>query len=197
MRLLIATNNEGKVRELEEALGGLGVEIVRLSELGDAAPDAPEETGATFEENALLKARYYFERTSVAAVADDSGLEVDALGGRPGVLSARYGGAGATDAERVDRLLGELASLRASDRSARFVCVLALVGPDVERTFVGECRGHIRIAPAGEKGFGYDPVFLPEGETRTFAEMSAADKAAISHRGRAVRALASSLSGGG
>jgi XTP/dITP diphosphohydrolase len=189
MRLLIATNNAGKVRELGEALRGLEVDLVRLADLGDGAPESPEETGSTFEENALLKARYYFERTGLASVADDSGLEVDALGGRPGVLSARYAGPDATDADRVDVLLDELAGTADRDRSARFVCVIAFVGDGIERTFAGECAGHIAGVAAGSAGFGYDPIFVPTGETRTFAEMASDAKAAISHRGRAVRAF--------
>jgi XTP/dITP diphosphohydrolase len=189
MRLLIATHNAGKVRELGEALRGLDVDIVRLDDLGDAAPEAPEETGSTFEENALLKARYCYERAGLPSVADDSGLEVDALGGRPGVLSARYAGSDATDPDRVDLLLEELASAGARDRSARFVCVIAFVGDGIERTFTGECAGHIADRAVGSGGFGYDPVFVPSGESRTFAEMASDEKAAISHRGRAVRAF--------
>jgi XTP/dITP diphosphohydrolase len=189
MKLLIATHNAGKVRELADALRGLDVEIVRLTDLGPDAPDAPEETGSTFEENALLKARYFHERTGLASVADDSGLEVAALGGRPGVLSARYAGPSASDAERVERLLAELRAGPASDRSARFVCVLALAGDGFEHSFAGACEGRIAERPSGRNGFGYDPVFVPVGETRTFAEMSRGEKAAMSHRGRAVRAF--------
>lgn len=189
MKLLIATNNAGKVRELGEALRGLDVEVVRLADLGDEAPEAPEETGATFEENALLKARYYYERTGLASVADDSGLEVDALGGRPGVYSARYGGPDATDGDRVERLLGELSNYPSEKRLARFVCVIAYVGEGVERTFTGECAGYIADHASGDGGFGYDPLFVPTGDTRTFAEMAPYEKAAVSHRGRAVRAF--------
>ena len=190
MELLIATANRGKIRELTEALGGLGLEPVGLGALGYGDRPTPEETGATFEENALLKARYYHEMSGMLTLADDSGLEVDALGGRPGVYSARYG---STDAERIERLLDELEGRPASERTARFVCVLALVGENLTQTFTGICDGRIRSAPSGRGGFGYDPVFVPERETRTFAEMSPAEKAAVSHRGRALRALADFL----
>jgi XTP/dITP diphosphohydrolase len=195
MQLLIATNNAGKVRELEDALRGLDVDLFALSDLGDVVPEAPEETGATFEENALLKAGYYFARTGIPSVADDSGLEVEALGGRPGVLSARYGGPAATDAERVERLLDELSGTPPAERAARFVCVLAVVAEGIAETFTGRCDGRIRDGAVGSNGFGYDPIFVPDGETRTFAEMSAEEKGALSHRGRAVRAFAEFLSG--
>jgi XTP/dITP diphosphohydrolase len=196
MKLLIATNNAGKVRELGEALGTLDVEIVRLDDLADV-PDAPEETGTTFVDNALLKARFYLERTGIACVADDSGLEVAALDGRPGVYSARYGGAGATDADRVALLLGEMESFEGDARSARFVCALALVDGAAEHVFVGECPGHIHTVARGSNGFGYDPIFIPTGETRTFAELTSAEKASHSHRGRAFRALARFIIGDG
>jgi len=195
MRLLVATNNEGKVRELVEALRACDIEIVRLRDLGDDAPEAPEETGSTFEENALLKAHYYFERTGIVSVADDSGLEVDALDGRPGVYSARYGTEGATDSDRVALLLDALTGVDCGARAARFVCVLALVGPELQETFEGMCSGRINDRPRGENGFGYDPIFVPDGETRTFAEMDPAEKAPISHRGRAFEAFARYLGG--
>jgi XTP/dITP diphosphohydrolase len=190
MKLLVATSNRGKVAELAEALDGLGVEVVDLAAIGLGDHPAPEETGSTFEENALLKARYYYELTGVCAVADDSGLEVDVLGGRPGLYSARFG---ATDAERIERLLGEMNGVPMSERSARFVCALALVGENLAEVFTGICRGAIRHTPMGTNGFGFDPVFVPEDETRTFAEMAPAEKAAVSHRGRAIAALAEFL----
>lgn len=190
MKLLVATSNRGKVRELAEALAGLDVEVVDLEGAGVGESPVPEEAGSTFEENALLKARYYHELTGLAAVADDSGLEVGVLGGRPGLHSARYG---ATDEERVARLLGELDGVPMSERGARFVCALALVGAGAERLFTGVCTGTIRHIPSGEGGFGYDPVFTPDGEPRSFAEMSRVEKTAVSHRGRAIRALAEYL----
>jgi XTP/dITP diphosphohydrolase len=182
MKLLIATSNKGKVTELAEALDGLGFELVSLADL-PAPVEAPEETGATFEENALLKARYYHEHSGLLTVADDSGLEVNILGGRPGVESARYA---PTDPERVQRLLDELDGVPKSERTARFVCSLALVGENLAETFTGVCDGHIRHLPAGAGGFGFDPLFVPGGESRTFAEMATAEKAETSHRGRAI-----------
>jgi XTP/dITP diphosphohydrolase len=190
MQLLVATANEGKARELSRTLASLDLGVLTPNELGGGDWPAPEETGLTFRDNALLKARYYYGLSEMLTVADDSGLEVDALGGRPGVYSARYG---STDAERIARLLGELESCPASTRAARFVCVLALVGENLAETFTGTCAGRILRAPAGGGGFGYDPIFAPEGEDRSFAEMTSSEKSAVSHRGRAIRALADFL----
>jgi non-canonical purine NTP pyrophosphatase (RdgB/HAM1 family) len=192
MRLLAATTNRGKVRELAEALARLGFEVLDLHGAGTGDVPAPDETGTTFEENALLKARYYHGRTGLAVVADDSGLEVDALGGRPGLASARYSD---TDATRVAKLLGELEGVPPAGRAARFVCALALVGEGLCETFTGTCQGRIVLAPAGANGFGFDPVFAPDGEYRTFAEMAPEEKAAVSHRGRALSALAEFVRG--
>lgn len=193
MKLLIATSNQGKVHELAEALNGFGFELLSLDDLGSPI-EVPEETGDAFEENALLKARYYHERSGLLTVADDSGLEVNILGGRPGVHSARYA---PTDRERIERLLAELDGVPMSERSARFVCALALVGENLAEVFTGTCRGHIRHLPSGKKGFGFDPVFVPEGDTRTFAEMDASAKSAISHRGRAIHLFAEFVRGRG
>jgi XTP/dITP diphosphohydrolase len=187
MKLLAATTNAGKVRELADALAGLGFDVLDLEAAGAADAPAPDETGTTFEQNALLKARYYHELTGLLAVADDSGLEVAVLGGRPGVHSARYAD---TDEERVSRLLAELDGVPMSERTARFVCALALVGENLAEVFVGDCPGRIRHTPAGTNGFGFDPIFAPDGDPRSFAEMTPAEKAAVSHRGRAVAALA-------
>ena len=186
MKLLVATTNAGKVRELAEALGELGLEVVDLDAAGVAHLPAPDETGATFHENALIKARFYHEASGLLTVADDSGLEVAILGGRPGLHSARYA---ATDEERIARLLGELDGVPSTERTARFVCALSLVGENLAETFTGACEGSIRHIPAGTNGFGFDPVFVPDGESRSFAEMSSAEKAAISHRGRAIAGL--------
>ena len=194
MRFLVATGNKGKVRELSRALEELGFEFLGLDDLGGENWPAPEETGVTFGDNALLKARYYNRLSKMPTLADDSGLEVDALDGRPGVLSARYG---SSDAERIEKLLGELDGRPANARSARFVCALALVGDTFAETFTGICAGRILHAPAGAGGFGYDPIFAPEGEARSFAEMSPSEKSAVSHRGRAIRALANFLRAGG
>ena len=183
--LLIATTNRGKVRELTEIFSGLVPRLRSLSEFA-ATPEA-EETGATFEENAVIKARHYSSHTGLWTLADDSGLEVEALGGAPGVFSARYGGANATYPERIARLLGEIAQTGDRARRARFVCVIALAAPADEtvRAFTGECRGHIAHAPRGTGGFGYDPVFVPDGHAQTFGELPADVKQTLSHRARA------------
>lgn len=186
--LLIASRNPGKVAEVRAFLADLDFD---LRDLG-AFPDLPdvEETGASFAENALLKARFYHQRTGLLTVADDSGLEVDALGGEPGLHSARFAGPRATDAERIARLLERLRGVPEERRSARFVCVVALVGKDgLEKTFTGICEGRIRREPAGTNGFGYDPIFEYPPLGKTFAELSREEKAAISHRGRALRQL--------
>ena len=179
MKFVIATHNKHKLQELQRILTPLGIEAITadLSEV--------EETGTTFAENACLKAKAACEETGLPAVADDSGLEVDALDGRPGVYSARYAGEDATDAQRIEKLLGELAEVPAEKRTARFVSSICCVFPngDILRA-EGECPGSIAFAPAGEDGFGYDPVFLC-GE-KTFAQMTAAEKDAVSHRGKAL-----------
>ncbi len=192
MKMLVATTNRGKVRELAEALDGLGFEILDLESAGLAGRQAPEESGSTFAENALLKASIWFEASGLLTVADDSGLVVDILGGRPGLHSARYGD---TDAERIRRLLSEMDGVPSTERTARFVCSLALVGENLAEVFTGECEGRIRHTSHGSAGFGYDPVFTPDGETRTFAEMSPGEKSAISHRGHAIRKLREFITG--
>jgi XTP/dITP diphosphohydrolase len=192
MKLLVATSNTGKVREMAEVLGGLGLEVVDLDAAGVASLPAPDETGSTFQENALLKARYYYEAAGLLTVADDSGLEVAILGGRPGLYSSRYGD---SDEDRIARLLGELDGVPSTERAARFVCALALVGENLAETFTGTCEGSIRHIPSGTNGFGFDPIFVPEGETRSFAEMTAAEKAAVSHRGRAIAGLVEFIRG--
>lgn len=184
--LLLATTNRGKIKELTEIFRGVVPRLRTLAEF-DAVPEA-EETGVTFEENAVIKARYYSARTGLCTLADDSGLEVEALGGAPGVYSARYAGKDATYPERIARLLTEIAeSGDERERRARFVCVIALAAPFDEEvhTFTGECRGHIAHAPRGTNGFGYDPVFVPEGHTQTFGELSDETKQNLSHRARA------------
>lgn len=179
MKFVIATHNKHKLQELQRILTPLGIEAITadLSEV--------EETGTTFAENACLKAKAACEETGLPAVADDSGLEVDALDGRPGVYSARYAGEGATDAQRIQKLLGELAEVPAEKRTARFVSAICCVFPngDILRA-EGDCPGSIAFASEGEDGFGYDPVFLC-GE-KTFAQMTAAEKDAVSHRGKAL-----------
>ncbi len=193
LELLIATKNPGKVRELAELLAGLPLRLRGLAEF-PGVPTA-DETGTTFAENAEIKARFYAARTNLPTLADDSGLEVEALGSRPGVHSARYAGEGATDAERVSLLLAELRETGDAARRARFVCAAALFDPRAGRCeiFAGTCGGRIAPAPRGANGFGYDPVFVPEGFNETFAELPGEVKQRISHRARALAALRSHL----
>ncbi len=185
-RLLLATRNAGKLVELQRMLAAF--EVVGLADVPEF-PDAPE-TGATFAENALAKARDAAAATGLVSVADDSGLAVDALNGMPGVLSARWSGRHGDDRANLDLLLGQLTDVPDERRGAAFVCAAALVVPGGPETVVhGEWRGRIVRAPRGSNGFGYDPVFVPEGEERTSAELSAAEKDAASHRARALAAL--------
>lgn len=187
--VVLATNNEGKVREFRALLGDAPVELMSVRTLLGCTLDV-EETGTTFEENAILKARAVCRATGRIALADDSGLEVDALGGRPGVRSARYAGERATDRENNALLLSELGGT--PHRRARFRCVLAVCVPGDARvhTVAGSCEGTIARGPTGNGGFGYDPLFLPDGLCgRSMAELSPAEKNAISHRGRAAAAV--------
>jgi XTP/dITP diphosphohydrolase len=198
-RLLVATRSRHKLRELRELLDlGDRVELVSPDDVG--IPEEPAETGTTFETNARVKARYYAARSGLPTLADDSGLEVDALGGRPGVRTRRYAGPTATDDDNNAKLLRELAGLPPGRRGARYVCVLALALPGDtgprggQRTLVrrGTCRGRIAAAPRGTGGFGYDPIFEPASEPpggRTLGEWSAEAKNAISHRARAARRM--------
>ena len=193
-RVLIATQNAGKVAEMRRLLCDIPAKFVGLDEL--ASIEAPEENGATFLENATIKARYYAEHTGEIALADDSGLVVDALDGAPGVLSARYGGPGLTDADRTRHLLDQMRNVDYERRTARFQCAVVVYDPSDGGTLLhtkGTVEGSIAFAPRGSNGFGYDPVFVPEGHSLTTAEMSADAKDALSHRGRAVRAIAPKL----
>ncbi len=192
-RAVVATRNQDKLRELEEMLAAM--ELVPLPD----EVELPPEEGETFADNALAKARAAHAATGMAAIADDSGIEARALGGRPGVRSARYAGPEAGDEENLELLLRELAG--AADRSVAYVCALAYVGEDgAEQLFEGRCEGRLADEPRGSGGFGYDPAFVPDdtgpGDRRTMAELSAAEKHAISHRGRAARQLASWLEAG-
>jgi XTP/dITP diphosphohydrolase len=189
-RLLLASANQGKLRELRTILHGLPVELVGPTEARLGEPPEVEETGDTFLANALLKARAYAAWSGLAAVADDSGLEVDALGGAPGVRSARYAGQGASDQANLDKLLAALAGAPPERRTARFRCAAVLHDPD-RGTWQAEAswEGRVLEAPRGSGGFGYDPVFLPDGWDRTSAEVDQATKDAASHRGKAFRAL--------
>ena len=189
VRVVLATRNAHKVGELNRILADAGFtgELVGL----DAFPDAPDvpETGRTFADNALLKARAIAAYTHLPAVSDDSGLTVDALNGMPGILSARWAGRHGDDRANLDLVLGQVADL--DNRGAAFVCVAALALPDgQEWTTTGVLSGSLARAPRGSNGFGYDPIFVPDGLPTTTAELSPQDKDAISHRGRAFRAIA-------
>ena len=189
-RLLLASANQGKLRELRAILDGLPVELVGLDDAGRGQPPEVAETGATFLENALLKARAYAAWSGLAAVADDSGLEVDALGGAPGVHSARYAGQGAGDKDNLDKLLAALAGVPPERRTARFRCAAVLVDGGLGEWHVQAAwEGRLLDAPRGSGGFGYDPVFVPDGWDQTSAEVDPATKDAASHRGKAFRAL--------
>jgi XTP/dITP diphosphohydrolase len=191
MQIIIGTNNSGKLREYGVLLAGMSVELLSPHEAGLADFDV-DETGDSFQQNAELKARAYARAGGQFALADDSGLCVDALDGAPGVYSARYGAAGLDDAGRRRKLLADLAGVPDEDRTARFECVIALAEPHTGRCIVaqGICPGRIaRVDSDGPQGFGYDAVFIPDGHERTFAELPAEEKNRISHRGAAVRHL--------
>ena len=192
-KLVIATTNPGKVREIRRLLAGTGIEVLTLDDIGPL--EMPPEDKATFRENAEAKARFVAVRSGLAALADDSGLEVDFLGGAPGVYSARYAGDGATDKENYLKLLAEMKGAEPASRGARFRCVVALALPDGTAVdFDGSFEGVIAGEPAGEGGFGYDPVFFIPAEGKTAAELTAEEKNSMSHRGRALEKLKSWLS---
>lgn len=180
--LLIGSANTGKVAELNAGLSGLPLRIHTLEEHHNIPP--PDEIGKTYEDNALLKAQYYQNHTGVLTLADDSGLEVEELQNQPGVLTARFGGPGLTDAQRVSYLLEKLQNT--TNRRALFVSVIAIVGSASQATVRGECLGSIARVPLGENGFGYDPVFVPNNYAETFAQLPNSVKANISHRGKAI-----------
>ena len=184
-KLLVATNNKGKLAELRTLLTGLPVELQSLSDLGTF--EEVEETGSTFIENARLKASSYALQTGLPSIADDSGLEVAALDGRPGVLSARYGGEALSFGEKMQMLLAEIGKTGSENRSARFVCALAVADEagTILYTTEGICNGKIASGPRGNSGFGYDPLFIPDGYEQTFGELSGGIKQQISHRRQA------------
>jgi XTP/dITP diphosphohydrolase len=196
LELVIATYNPGKIREVQEALKGLPLRLRYLSEFAHVS--AVSEAGRTYKENAVLKAIGYAKQTGMCALADDSGLEVDALDGRPGVFSARFGGEHASNSDRIKALLHQLAEQANSDRTARFVCCMALAGwdsteplnpgddPRLLTAIEARCEGVIADKPAGENGFGFDSVFLPTGYRQTFAQLPNEIKARISHRALAL-----------
>ena len=200
VRLVLATRNAGKVTELRQIMddvslpNGDPIELVGM----EAFPDLADvvETGVTFAENALLKAHAVAQATGLPAIADDSGLAVDVLGGSPGVFSARWSGRHGDDRANLELLLAQLGDVPDEHRQAHFACAAAFARPDgKEHVWHGELLGLLTRAPRGSNGFGYDPILIPDGDTRTCAELTADEKNAISHRGRAFRALAAELSG--
>ena len=188
--LVLATRNQGKIAEMQRLLDSLSSDIqVRSS--SEFNLDDVEETGSTFEENALLKATTIARATGFPALADDSGLCVEVLGGAPGIYSARWAGTHGDDQANIEKLLGDLRKIPSDQRSAKFVCVIALALPNGESEVVrGELKGEIRFEPSGTNGFGYDPIFQPLGHQRTLAEMEPEEKDSISHRGFALREIA-------
>ena len=189
MRIIAATQNKHKIREMEAITTDFGIEILTQEEAGLPVVEI-EETGATFEENSALKARTICSKSGLPAIADDSGLSVDVLGGAPGIYSARYAGSAADDAANNEKLLATLSDVPAEKRTGRYVSVITLAYPDGRLlTARGECAGTLLTAPRGSGGFGYDPLFVPDGTEMTFAEMSAEQKNRISHRARALARL--------
>lgn len=193
-QFLLATRNAGKVREMQRlfAEAGMDAEVIGL----DAFPylEDVEETGATFEENALLKARYAAKESGVPAIADDSGICVDALNGMPGIYSARWSGAHGNDRANLELLLSQISHVPPERRTAQFRCAVALVYPDGREIVVeGRMDGRVIDAPRGDGGFGYDPIFCADGSDRTSAELTPTEKDAVSHRGKAMRALIQQL----
>ena len=203
LELVLATYNQGKLREVKEALASLPVKFRSLGEFADVS--SVPELGQTYQANAVLKAIGYAKQTRHFALADDSGLEVDALGGRPGVFSARFGGGEASDSDRIRLLLSELHEQSGSTRSARFVCCMAFAGwhaadvsdgteePRVLTLVEASCEGTIALEPRGSNGFGFDPVFVPAGYEQTFAQLPKNVKGRISHRAKALAEIRSFL----
>ncbi len=185
LQLLLATSNKGKLQEFQEALSSLDIELVSATEKG--VTRFPEEQGSSYAENALLKAGYAALATGLPSIADDSGLEVAALDGSPGIYSARFGG-DLSNGERIAYLLNKMREVPRGARSARFVCAIVLATPSGQiKTFEGECAGEILEGPRGEGGFGYDPIFFSPELNKTFAEASKEEKRRVSHRGRALK----------
>lgn len=190
MKIIAATKNQGKIREIQEILSPLGFEVISQQDAGYDLDIL--ETGDTFEKNALIKARALAMICDEYVLADDSGLCIDALDGRPGIYSARYAGEGATDADKVTKILCEMDGIK--ERDAKFVTSAAFIFPDgTEITASGEVLGHITQTPSGENGFGYDPIFYSEELQKTFAEATDDEKNSVSHRGRALAALCEKL----
>ena len=191
-KLVVATKNAGKVAEIAAALESMDVMVQSVAAFGEMAE--PEETGVTFGENALLKARYYAEVTGLPCLADDSGLEVDLLQGAPGVYSARYAGVGATDRENNEKLLQALQAFPSAERTGRFRCALVFFDPGGATISAnGTCEGIILASPQGDGGFGYDPLFFMPPFGKTLAEMTVAEKNSVSHRGQGLRIMTAKL----
>jgi len=193
MRVVLASSNKGKLRELAALLAPLGYEVITQNSLGI---DTPPETGDTFAANALLKARHAAALSNLPALADDSGIEVDALNGRPGIYSARYAGEGATDEDNLLKMLAETQGVPESRRTARYQCVIAFVSTAADPDPIlakGTWEGTLLSQPRGLGGFGYDPIFVPGGFDRTAAELDPVEKNSLSHRGQALRALIDQL----
>lgn len=189
MDLLIGTGNRGKVREIHDALKHLPLNLHDLTEYPNIS--IPFESGSSYEENATIKAQYYAHESGLWALADDSGLEVAALHGAPGVKSARFGGDHASDSDRVDLLLSRMLDVPMAMRQATFVCVMVIAEPSGRLLHIaeGRCHGRISMSPAGDSGFGYDPIFIPDGYNETFGELPSAIKNKISHRARALASV--------
>lgn len=188
-KILIATKNNGKVAEFQELFKKYDMQTISLLDLPNDIEDV-EETGETFEENARLKAEQISSILNAPVLADDSGLIIDALDGRPGIFSARYAGLAKNDQDNNNKVLNELEHIPMENRTARFICVLAVARPGKETFFVtGKCEGFIALSESGSNGFGYDPIFIPEGYEETMAEISAEEKNEISHRGQAIKEL--------
>ena len=192
-QIVIATKNKGKAKDFEAIFSPLGYEVVTMF---DVAPDTEiEETGTTFQENAILKAESLAQALNTIVIADDSGLEVDALNGEPGVYSARYAG-DHDDEANIVKVLEKMQGVPTPERTARFVCCIAMAGPNLETvTFMGTCEGVIAEQKVGENGFGYDPIFYVPLLSRTMAQLTAEEKGNISHRGNAIRLMQSELNG--
>ncbi|MCT2537918.1 XTP/dITP diphosphatase [Aquibacillus koreensis] len=185
-KLIIATKNKGKMKDFNQLFSKYGIEVLSLLDLEEDIPDI-EETGDTFEENAAIKAEVIAKKFHLPVLADDSGLEVDALGGEPGVYSARYAGTHKDDNDNLHKVLEKMTGVKEEKRTARFVCVLALAQPEKATIYKrGECEGHIGVEPVGENGFGYDPIFIPNNYNKTMAELTSEEKNQISHRRNAL-----------
>lgn len=188
-KVVAATSNKGKLLEMREILSSAPIELIAMGEIWNPVPQI-DETGFTFFENAFIKADWVYKNSGLWALADDSGLEVDSLGGRPGVFSARFAGESAQTIENNRKLLHEMQNVPALKRTARFRCVVVLkTGPDSFLQSEGVCEGRIGFELCGAAGFGYDPLFIPDGFEKTFAQLSSAEKHQLSHRGKALKSL--------